>query len=553
MSNQLEILIATDNDTLFDKLTSSLGEDKLYNKTTSLDDFYSLINEKTIDLFYIDFDLFLNHTYKIVDKIKSNIKCSLNPICLLSSNNDKYFREQMYSLGIKDLLVKPFFEKEVIDSFNKIYEDSGKFKSSLTNKTINSLISLHDCEEISFVLENRAKLYCRDIKLKAQEAKDLSTLAKFISLGVQTLPLKKLTKYFEDMGLAKELQKILTSKVKENKLSAILYALYEQERIFHGKQTKELFDYGENYGIYDELLLRYTKEEFKITDFLEYKYITSIIKDKLIEKDLAKDIFENINTLFEKIVKHTILYSGGCSVVFIGENDSFLPSIKIKPLDGKVVINNNLLQNIERENRDKIKLIKENSAYRIDAIGEKPAIVKEETAEVFFDFDETPQTDIPTVRRELISAEEFLSGNEIDFDDINILLDYENEMFEVLDILEYEENPIKHVQTAYEVINKYMSRLIYYIEFEVISSALTELAETIRDEVDESLDSKKVSNAFVIIESIMKNLRTWRNKIFVEQDIDDIHFLDDSIKADCYQLISFLKPAEEDDEEIEFF
>lgn len=552
MNNTISILKVTSNIILAKKILKAIGEEYIYHTASDFESTIEYLEKEKIDFIYLDLDALTSNLEKTIEIIKTNKETAKNPIFILTSDTSNEFREKMFNLGVSDVLIKPFFEKEIRESFLRVYGDSGKFKSSFTTKLVDSTVQLFNSEELAYLMENRGKIYCREKAIDIQTSKDIATLAKYLSIAIKGMELEKLKTYFSNLDLAMQLQKILFSSPSEDKNSAILYALFEQEMIFHDLQDSALLDYGENRVIYDELFNKYNREIFNIFDFLDYKYINSILKDRLTKELESSDTSLEVIKILERVVKYTLLYSGGSKLKYSATCN---PTIEIYPQNNKILMTSEKLKEALGAKDESIFVTREFSGgkyfYKIEVLKkaqeEKKDVLEERVVEAILSSELT--------KEETIDAVTYLESNTVDYEDISVMEECEFEVSEILDVVEYSDAPSKYILMAYDIIHKYSNRLIYYIEFKDISDSLSMLAETLRQEATKDIDSTRILNAFTIIESIIRNLKNWRMSIFIDQNAEDIHFLDSSIKADCQQLVFFLAPDSEDEVEdaLEFF
>jgi len=57
----------------------------------------------------------------------------------------------------------------------------------------------------------------------------------------------------------------------------------------------------------------------------------------------------------------------------------------------------------------------------------------------------------------------------------------------------------------------------------------------------------------VLFESIVNDLTDWKQSVFIEQNADDIHYMDQSFYANIAQIEMLFNSDEESENEIDFF
>jgi len=143
-----------------------------------------------------------------------------------------------------------------------------------------------------------------------------------------------------------------------------------------------------------------------------------------------------------------------------------------------------------------------------------------------------------------ISAEEFMSYNEIDEHIINEIEELINE-FHFLSERDIDES---FISIFVRIINHFISIFNLSIEFRNIAYSLENLYNLLIN-----LDLSKVSKDFLktFLISIIEDLAKFNSEVFINKSAIDIHYMDASLLANVAQLEIMLNQKE--DNEIEFF
>ncbi|MCK4974333.1 MAG: hypothetical protein KAR81_03700, partial [Sulfurimonas sp.] len=135
------------------------------------------------------------------------------------------------------------------------------------------------------------------------------------------------------------------------------------------------------------------------------------------------------------------------------------------------------------------------------------------------------------------------------YEDLDELKDIEVEIDESL--YDFLENPSKELlQPIVGRLDKYAFTIKSIQEFDELAQALFSTRDVLSAVVD--IDSKKAETIKMFLGNIFDDLKSWRNTIFVENDTNDIHYLDSSLFSSCLQMELSLTGVKADDDEDDF-
>ncbi len=93
------------------------------------------------------------------------------------------------------------------------------------------------------------------------------------------------------------------------------------------------------------------------------------------------------------------------------------------------------------------------------------------------------------------------------------------------------------------------------IEFQHLAFAIGSLITFIKNLDDAALTEERSRKMVVLLTNMLSDLASWRKTIFIEQEANDIHYLDSSLLSSCLQIeMIFEEPSDADgDDDLELF
>jgi YesN/AraC family two-component response regulator len=141
-------------------------------------------------------------------------------------------------------------------------------------------------------------------------------------------------------------------------------------------------------------------------------------------------------------------------------------------------------------------------------------------------------------------------SNEV-VDELDEMEELEGEMKEIL--VEMEEHfSLSSVHSLAGIYARYGRMIALLMDFEDVSYSILNLSEFLLTLGTTEWNQKKM---FILLQSICEDLMQWRQMIFVNQEANDIHYLDASLLSSCLQIkMDFGESKEESEEnELELF
>lgn len=153
------------------------------------------------------------------------------------------------------------------------------------------------------------------------------------------------------------------------------------------------------------------------------------------------------------------------------------------------------------------------------------------------------------------TAAEFVEATAISYmNKIEDLEQIEDQLDQAL--ITFEENPSHEtMQTVTGGFVAYLEVVELLVEFEHLTFALKSMADFLDSVAAEEFDADRVKKFVTLTLHLLEDLQGWRNKIFIEQDANDIHYLDSSLLSSCLQIegIFAQEAVEEEEGDLEFF
>lgn len=139
-------------------------------------------------------------------------------------------------------------------------------------------------------------------------------------------------------------------------------------------------------------------------------------------------------------------------------------------------------------------------------------------------------------------------------DEIHDLASADAEWKQCLSVMQNGENLQRFSQ---RVLGIYANTLNNLFEFTALGYALSSLSDFLTAQADTIMsDPLKQRKLLMLLENLGEDLASWRSHIFIEQDSNDIHYLDSSFFSSCMQIEEIMGDQEiavDDNNDMEFF
>jgi len=134
--------------------------------------------------------------------------------------------------------------------------------------------------------------------------------------------------------------------------------------------------------------------------------------------------------------------------------------------------------------------------------------------------------------KKVISAKDYMASGELMQEQINIIMDEFHELEELFaHHIRFDDAFVQ----AFQVHLKYLADSLFStFEFEQMGYSLQQLLRLLDRAT--GLDEGQQTLIFTLLEQLVLDLLAWANKLFVEQDAVDIHYLDAALLASIAQI-----------------
>lgn len=149
-----------------------------------------------------------------------------------------------------------------------------------------------------------------------------------------------------------------------------------------------------------------------------------------------------------------------------------------------------------------------------------------------------------------ITAAEYVQSSALDLmDKIEALEALEDQIDQLLFSMENEEaSKAKFCEVA-DSLEEYNEVIDAMIEFQHLAFAIESLIEFLRSLEEEKLKDEKTKKMVLLLTNMISDLSSWRKTIFIQQEANDIHYLDSSLLSSCLQIEMIFNENEIDEED----
>lgn len=545
-----KILVVEDYEPTRDSLT------KIIKKTFKYETFEAGNGEEALDiakreipnLILLDLNIPKINGFKVIELLKEDVTTIDIPIIIISAIENEIIREKLEFNDIKYIMSKPIDRKDLIKKIKDILVSENKFMGSYTNRFIKSFISYYSSQSIAFEMISILEVVSREILISNQKKLDMQASLAMLSTTLKSNKTTKAIQLFEDMRFATDILKLLKGFEEPKSLyEQIIYLIYHLKKIeLEGLDLKTL-----NIDKINEKLLNLIENIVKKrVVIVKSKYSFNLVFNRLIDM-LINNLNIDIKVVdeflsYSKIFLKEIVTQNGESMTQVLERDD---SVEFLISDEKFTID---------KLKEYIKDIK-NPYIKIDAdiidnekviiISLEKEVQKLEEKEVSYEQKLLKKSILDNV----ISANEYLDTLSIDIsEDLEDLEELERIWESKVILLETSKDE-EHLKESARVVLSYANKInnIFY-EFEALGYAFSSLAQIMQEE--EIFDTSSIENIATYLENLLRDIRRWREDIFVIKSAENIHFLDNSLLSSCMQIESMLKNEEiGGDDGIEFF
>lgn len=407
-------------------------------------------------------------------------------------------------------------------------------------KTISAITQYFETLKYAFKMESLFQLLSKSYELNAENFEEIKNILRFLSISFKEDDLIKLSIFWEQLDISQNMKIFFRSNAKEKVI--LVQAIVNYTRTLNGLPL--LFDINKDFQIQYEAtinkLITTDKNDVYVVitkgDFYRLKevVIEHIGRYAEFKKELPDIVME--------CVLHNILYHDG-SLVYFETNQ-----IRIEPIENIIMGRclNLIRKGIPSAGEYKLPVI-----YRGKRIGIDIEVTSSATAKIIESIIE-PSYTINTINTiNTISAAEFLLQHEVSSDEIQYLAELEEWIIELMEGMHARSFNINKFVEINNLLYKYASNIVYYHELSDLANSIMELSKKMQELSPQQITSEWKAISY-ILETFIINIQKWRRSVFVDKNVDNINYLDASLKADLEQIYSFFT-LDSDSNNVEFF
>jgi len=401
-------------------------------------------------------------------------------------------------------------------------------------KIINAIAQYSETLKYAFKMESLFHLLSKTYAFNGENYEKIKNILRFLSISFKEDDLNKLSVFWEQLDISQNMKIFFRSNAKPEVI--LVQAIVNYTRTMHGLQP--LFIIDKHFQIQYDVTLNNVISADKNNIYLVItKGDFYRLKEVVIEHvGQNTHMMNELPAIVMECVLHNILYHDG-SLVYFETNQ-----IRIEPIEN--IIMGRCLNLIK-------KAIHSESVYELPVVyrGKRIGIDIELTSSITAKAIENEIKASSTINT--ISAVEFLLQHEVSSDDIQYLADLEEWIIEIMEGMHARSFNINKFVEINNLLYKYASNIVYYHELSDLANSIMELSKKMQELSTQQITSEWKAISY-ILETFIINIQKWRRSVFVDKNIDNINYLDASLKADLEQIYNFFA-VESDSTNIEFF
>ncbi len=471
------------------------------------------------------------------------------PIMLLASAPDEALKERAILSGVNDFIDPEAIDEQSAVRMRLLIENNSRFVGSYTQRFIRSVVSYSQAEALAASMSAVVRMAAKEQQLDAMQTVDLIRAAQLLACAVKEANPKRILRFYRNMDFAHQLGDLLEGVLSPQRPAEQLLALvYEMQcRLW---RDQPVVGYRPRWPVEDALLERvrslFVTPRVPVSGVMDIDLVFERLSERMCEDSTLLPL-KSADQLLEavrRLLRHALVDHGGAMVQIPERLDGW---IEIVFMDETLRTGcARSVEKLERLERIEIVALASKSGFRLRARSEPaeappaPATAPAHPAK-------------PGTQAAPISAAEYLATAPVAWDEMETLRDYEEDLFEHIITSEYTGNPAREVAVMIALLRSYGSGILYLVEFSTIANALLMLGRAMEELEIETIAPKSLERLPVLIDGLVRDLRGWREAVFIRQNAEDIHFQDGSIIAACDQIMHTLQGVQEDEEELELF
>lgn len=502
-----------------------------------------LINDEAIKLILLDKETMGDVNNQEMDmQIQSQLKVKLPPVILFSQAKD------ITAQGFRFCNVKRTFSAPI--NHVELYETTEMILSS--DVFINSLVEYHQSSDIALTMLSATKTIATKLELDDVKYALVVYALKILSVAIKNGSIQKTLQFCLNMGVHKKILQLIKS-INNPKTpdEQFVYIMFEISKAFSDKKKLDEIKFHNVDAVMVEYIKYVIAERYVVVNCMsEFEiawdmFLSLIFSEGSIAVERLSEYFDFIKRQIKSFIDNSLVCERDMLIKMSNQNDC-VSYITFLERDDKMLAEKNILP-------APAKWIE----ATIRQIDDKYALVIAMKINFIADYNARDMLINEFTSLKHISANDYIRS----LSNIDISTELE-EMREIEKAWEREISfcvvpSIDGIQELGRLVKRYgeiISNLFY--EFEGLSYSLTYLGDKILGlSAQSNFSREKLHKATFMLGLLKEDLSNWREKVFIEQTVENIHYLDASMFVSCLSIEEILtgKKLSENSEEMIFF
>lgn len=513
-------------------------------KSSNIKDGLQIARVSLPHLIILDLDLPKQKGFQFLEILDADVVTKDIPVAIMSDSAESVIKSNLLLYDVRGFLNRDFNKQSLIKIVKETLSKESKFSGSYTNRFIKSFISFNSSQSIASKMMAIVDAISYKIQIPIQKKMDIKATLAILSTTIKSDNLSKVIKLYKDMHFANDILNLLENFQKPRDIyEEIIFIIYKLKVEKHLKEPILESEF-ENIDKDMSILIKKIINENLISvrtglDFeMVWERLTDILMNESnIDFELADYFIHYVKEILVKLMINTPSYD----MKIINEELKVkcvidAPNISIKDIH-YISKYKDITLTQDSENTILITLNKiTKSVHQIDS-KEKLLLDGENFV--------------------VMSANEYLDSLGIDFqEDLEIMIDIEKDLDTNLIFLENNNFATDEFEDVADLIFSYAERIDNtFYEFEAIGYALKSLGELLFNINNYNLPADELKKVHIFLWQLKEDLVKWRTNVFIERNVENIHYLDASFFSSCMQIKSIITKEEiasQDEDDIFF-
>jgi DNA-binding NarL/FixJ family response regulator len=541
-----KILIVSDESIEFENLFNFLKENFAVDilKSFDIENGLKVARDSLPHLIILDLDLPKMKGFQFLEILEADVITKDIPIAIISDLDNTINKSNLILYDIRGFFKRDFDKAQLVKMVKETLSKESKFSGSYTNRFIKSFISFNSSQSIASKMMAIVDAISYKIQIPTQKKMDIKSALAILSTTIKTNNLAKVLKLYKDMHFANDILHLLENFQKPRDIyEEIIYIIYKLKFNKYNKITNEGFENIDKDMLF--LIKKIISENLiSVRSGLDFEMVWERLTDVLmnethIDFELADYFIHYVKEILVKLMSKTHSYD----VKIINEE------IKLKCIVD--------IGNIKIDDITEVSKYKEITLSFIDDDNSLMITINKISKPKVNSFTQKEQTLLGGENFVIMNSDEYLNSIGIDYsEDLEIMFDLEKDLDTNLIFVENNNYSIDDFEDVADLIFSYAERIDNtFYEFEAIGYALKDLAEVLFNITNNELNNDELKKIHIFLWQLKEDITKWRNNVFIDKSVENIHYLDASLLSSCMQIKSLITREEintQDDDDIFF-